>query len=148
MNSLKPQTHGEPPLHSINTHSLARQQTSQETKTRRLSDILPTVDNVFDSDMSQRLEYVHHCFKFSTIEEAWITKMWLGRDEWSRLAGWILKSSSDCSNYQWMHYPLKLKSQAWGLFTISDSQSRGVVVIYIPFDSISYGSGMLCPRRK
>lgn len=43
-------------------------------------------------------------------------------------AGWIMKSTSDCSNYQRMHYPGKLNSQAPGLFVISVSQSVGSVV--------------------
>lgn len=92
MNSSKPQTHtwAAAALHQ-HPHCLAWQQTSQETKTL-LSTILPTEDNVLDSDMSQRLECVRYCFKISTIEEDWITKMRLGRDEWSGL--WLDESWS------------------------------------------------------
>lgn len=79
-----------------------------------------------DSDTSQHLEYVRYCSKIITIEEDWITKMRLVRDEWSRtVAGWIMKSTSDCSNYQRMHYPpYKLNSWASGLFVISVSPVR------------------------
>ena len=144
MNSSKPHTHRLTHTY-IHTHvgataalhqhprCLAWQQTTQETKTR-LSAVLPSEDNVVDSEMSRGLEHVRYCFKIDTIEEDWITKMRLGRDEWSR--PWLDESWS----------PLQIALIISECITTRQAKQPGLVLIlFIRY--MSYSSLILCQTR-
>lgn len=71
-------------LRCINTHAVWHDNKRLKKQRRYYLPSCPPGIMFLDSDMSQRLEYVHYCFKNpNTMERDWITKMRLGRDEWS-----------------------------------------------------------------